>query len=91
VARRFEVFLDSTELANGYFELLDADEQRRRFSEDNRQRKTMGKPEMPVDEKLLAALDAGLPSCAGVALGIDRLLMHLVGAQHIEEVIAFLK
>ena len=90
VARRFEVFLDSTELANGYFELLDADEQRCRFSEDNRQRKVMGKPEIPVDEKLLAALDAGLPSCAGVALGIDRLLMHLVGAQHIEEVIAFL-
>ncbi|PCJ37233.1 MAG: elongation factor P lysine(34) lysyltransferase [Cellvibrionales bacterium] len=90
VARRFEVFFDRTELANGYFELLDAAEQRRRFSEDNRQRKALGKPEMPADEKLLAALDAGLPSCAGVALGIDRLLMHLIGAQHIEEVIAFL-
>jgi len=90
VARRFEAFLDRTELANGYFELLAADEQRRRFSEDNRQRKALGKPEMPADEKLLAALDAGLPSCAGVALGIDRLLMHLVGAQHIEDVIAFL-
>ncbi len=90
VARRFEVFLDRTELANGYFELLDAAEQRRRFSEDNRQRKALGKPEMPADEKLLAALDAGLPSCAGVALGIDRLLMYLVGAQYIEEVIAFL-
>ncbi|MEZ0152036.1 MAG: EF-P lysine aminoacylase EpmA [Candidatus Reddybacter sp.] len=89
VARRFEVFLDRTELANGYFELLDAAEQRRRFSEDNRQRKRIGKAEMPADEKLLAALDAGLPSCAGVALGIDRLLMHLVGAQHIDEVIAF--
>ncbi len=89
VARRFEVFLERTELANGYFELLDAGEQRRRFSEDNRQRKAMGKAEMPADEKLLAALEAGLPSCAGVALGIDRLLMHLVGAQHIEEVIAF--
>ena len=89
VARRFEVFLERTELANGYFELLDAGEQRRRFSEDNRQRKAMGKAEMPADEKLLAALEAGLPSCAGVALGIDRLLMHLVGAQHIDEVIAF--
>ena len=90
VARRFEAFLERTELANGYFELLAADEQRRRFSEDNRQRKALGKPEMPADEKLLAALNAGLPSCAGVALGIDRLLMHLVGAQHIEDVIAFL-
>ena len=89
VARRFEVFLDRTELANGYFELLDAAEQRRRFGEDNRQRKTMGKAEMAADEKLLAALEAGLPPCAGVALGIDRLLMHLVGAQHIDEVMAF--
>ncbi len=89
VARRFEVFLDRTELANGYFELLDANEQRQRFSEDNRQRKIMGKAEIAADEKLLAALDEGLPSCAGVALGIDRLLMHLVGAQHIDEVIAF--
>ncbi len=89
VARRFEVFLERTELANGYFELLDADEQRRRFYEDNRQRKAMGKAEISADEKLLAALEAGLPSCAGVALGIDRLLMHLVDAQHIEEVIAF--
>ncbi len=89
VARRFEVFIDRVELANGYFELLNADEQRRRFNEDNQQRKAMGKAEMPTDEKLLAALEAGLPPCAGVALGIDRLLMHLVGAQHIEEVIAF--
>ncbi|MBQ0718895.1 MAG: EF-P lysine aminoacylase GenX [Gammaproteobacteria bacterium] len=89
VARRFEVFLERRELANGYFELLNAGEQRRRFSEDNRQRKAMGKPEILADEQLLAALDAGLPSCAGVALGIDRLLMHLVGAEHIREVIAF--
>ena len=89
VARRFEVFLNRTELANGYFELLDASEQRQRFSEDNRQRKIMGKDNIEPDEKLLAALDAGLPSCAGVALGVDRLLMHLVGAQHIDEVIAF--
>ncbi|OUS12664.1 EF-P lysine aminoacylase GenX [Gammaproteobacteria bacterium 53_120_T64] len=89
VARRFEVFLDRSELANGYFELLDADEQRRRFQSDNQQRRAMGKPEMLADEKLLAALEAGLPSCAGVALGIDRLLMHLMGAEHIAEVIAF--
>ncbi len=91
VARRFEVFIDRTELANGYFELLDAGEQRRRFKEDNLRRRAMGKPEIPADEKLLAALEAGLPSCAGVALGVDRLLMHLVGAQHIAEVIAFVE
>lgn len=89
VARRFEVFLDRTELANGYLELLDANEQRHRFRKDNRQREAMGKTEIPADETLLAALDAGLPPCAGVALGIDRLLMHLVGAEHIAEVIAF--
>ena len=89
VARRFEVFLDGVELANGYFELCDGAEQRRRFAEDNRQRKMLGKAEMPLDEKLLAALDAGLPSCAGVALGVDRLLMRLMGAQQIDEVIAF--
>ena len=89
IARRFEVFLDRIELANGYFELCDADEQRRRFSQDNHQRRALGKPEIPADEHLLSALNAGLPSCAGVALGIDRLLMHLVGAKHIREVIAF--
>lgn len=89
VARRFEVFLDRMELANGYFELCDGEEQRRRFDEDNRQRQTMGKSEISADEYFLAALDEGLPSCAGVALGVDRLLMHLVGAEHIREVIAF--
>ncbi len=89
VARRFEVFLNRVELANGYFELLDADEQHRRFDEDNRQRNAIGKPEMPTDRKLLAALETGLPSCSGVALGVDRLLMHLAGAEHIREVIAF--
>lgn len=89
VARRFEAFLDGMELANGYFELTDAGEQRARFEQDNRIRLQLGKPPVPVDEKLLAALDAGLPECAGVALGVDRLLMRLAGSDDIRRVLAF--
>lgn len=89
VARRFEVFLNGVELANGYWELTDAAEQRRRFGEDAELRRVLGKPVRPADERLLAALEAGLPACAGVALGVDRLLMQLLGARHIREVLAF--
>ena len=89
VARRFEVFLNRVELANGYWELTDADEQRRRFAADGALRAALGKPVRPADERLLAALAAGLPDCAGVALGIDRLLMQLLGAGHIRDVLAF--
>ncbi|MGE3296030.1 MAG: EF-P lysine aminoacylase EpmA [Porticoccaceae bacterium] len=89
VARRFEVFLNRVELANGYWELTDAAEQRRRFAVDAKLRRVLGRPVRPADERLLAALDAGLPDCAGVALGVDRLLMQLVGAAHIREVLAF--
>ena len=89
VARRFEVFFDRVELANGYWELTDAAEQRRRFGEDAELRRVLGKPVRPADERLLAALEAGLPACAGVALGVDRLLMQLLGASHIREVLAF--
>jgi len=89
VARRFELFLNRMELGNGYFELADADEQRRRFAADMAAREGAGKRPMAADERLLAALRHGLPDCAGVAIGVDRLLMQLVGAGDIAEVLAF--
>ena len=89
VAERFEVYVRGVELANGFHELADADEQRRRFAADNARRRGTGLPEMPVDERLLAALAAGLPDCCGVALGVDRLVMLATGAARIDEVIAF--
>lgn len=89
VARRFELFGKGMEIANGYFELTASAEQRARFEADNARRAGLGLTQYPVDEKLLAALDAGLPACAGVALGVDRLLMLLLGAQDIRSVISF--
>lgn len=89
VAERFELYLGPLELANGYHELLDADEQRRRFERDHLLRVERGSPLPPLDEALLSALQAGMPSCAGVALGIDRLLMALLGTDRIADVIAF--
>jgi lysyl-tRNA synthetase class 2 len=74
VAARFEVFSGGIELANGFHELLDAREQRRRFEAEREQRLLAGRPAPPLDEQLLAALEAGLPDCAGVALGVDRLV-----------------
>ena len=89
VAARFELVIDGVELANGYFELTDVDEQRRRFAADVEARRRLGLVEPGVDEKFLAALAAGLPDCAGVALGLDRLLMLVVGAQSLAEVMPF--
>ncbi|MCV6621409.1 MAG: EF-P lysine aminoacylase EpmA [Cellvibrionaceae bacterium] len=89
VARRFEVFLNGMELANGYWELQDAQEQRQRFVADNQQRQQSGLPEVSIDDRLLAAMESGLPECAGVALGVDRLLLQLSKALHIEEVLSF--
>ncbi|MDX1756474.1 MAG: EF-P lysine aminoacylase EpmA [Marinobacter sp.] len=89
VAHRFELYVAGIELCNGYWELTDPAEQRRRFEADNAARVAAGKPAMAVDEALLAALTAGLPDCAGVALGLDRLLMLKVGAERIDEVISF--
>ena len=88
VAERFELYLGRHELANGYHELNDAAEQRARFVRDNARRAARGQPELPLDENLLAVLDA-LPDCAGVALGVDRLLMHVLGTDDIRDVIAF--
>ena len=89
VAERFECFLGGMELANGFHELRDADQQRQRFAMDNQKRKARGISTMPVDERFLAALHSGLPDCSGVALGLDRLLMWLHKASHIDEVLAF--
>ena len=89
VAERFELYADGLELANGYHELLDAAELRRRNHLANQQRMADGKPPLPVESRLLAAMDGGLPSCSGTALGFDRLVMVATGAKTIDEVIAF--
>ena len=88
VAERFELYLGQQELANGYHELNDSVEQRARFEHDNTRRRARGQSELPIDENLLAVLDQ-LPDCAGVALGVDRLLMHMLGAAGIRDVLAF--
>ena len=89
LAERFELYVDGIELANGWSELTDAAEQRHRFENDNRIRQATGLPQVPLDECLLAALAHGLPDCAGVALGFDRLLMLAAGAADIGAVQAF--
>lgn len=89
VAQRFELYAAGLELANGFYELTDAIEQRHRFDADMQKRTALGLPLVPMDEQLLAALMFGLPECAGVALGVDRLLLFLAKAQRIQEVIAF--
>jgi lysyl-tRNA synthetase class 2 len=89
VALRFELYADGIELANGFQELAAAAEQRARFDLDDQERRRRGLPTQPHDERLLAALAAGLPACAGVALGFDRVVMLATGARRIEEVISF--
>jgi lysyl-tRNA synthetase class 2 len=89
VALRFELYLEGMELANGFVELADAAEQRARFEAERHTRTARGLPAPPADERLLAALAAGLPECAGVALGFDRLLMLAGGAQDIGAVMPF--
>jgi len=88
LAERFELYLGRYELANGYHELNDAAEQAARFTRDNARRRERGLPEVPVDARLLAVLDA-MPDCAGVALGIERLLMCLANTDAIADVLAF--
>ena len=89
VAERFELYFGSIELANGYHELLDASEQRARFQRDGIVRQQRGDVVPPMDVRLLAGLEAGLPACAGVALGVDRLLMAMLGTPRIADVLAF--
>ena len=89
VALRFEIYAEGIELANGFQELADPKEQRARFMADNAARRAQGLPQMPIDEPLLAALEAGLPACSGVALGFDRAVMIAVGARRIDEVMSF--
>lgn len=88
-ALRFELFAEGIELANGYVELADAAEQRRRFEQDLVERQRRGAAQPQIDERLLAAIESGLPPCAGVALGFDRVAMLALGASAIEEVIAY--
>jgi len=89
VAERFELFYDGVELANGFSELTDASQQRARFESDNQARAQKGLPQLDIDELLLAALSHGLDDCAGVALGLDRLLMVLLDLDSIDQVLTF--
>jgi lysyl-tRNA synthetase class 2 len=89
VAARFELYLNGVELANGFHELADPAEQRTRFERQLHARTAEGLPAVPMDGPLLAALEHGLPDCAGVALGFDRLVMIAAGASSIADVIAF--
>jgi elongation factor P--(R)-beta-lysine ligase len=89
VAERFELYLEGMELGNGFQELTDPEEQQRRFTADLKKRSAAGLDLVPVDEEFLAALAAGMPEAAGVALGLDRLLMVATGSSHIDEVLAF--
>ncbi len=89
VAARFELYLDGIELANGFHELGVVDEQRARFEQDLATRRARGQTEPPIDENLLGALAGGLPDCAGVALGLDRLAALAIGAASLQEIIAF--
>ena len=89
VAERFELYLGPLELANGYHELTDAGEQRARFERDRTVRAGRGVVQPPIDEALLDALATGMPECSGVALGIDRLLMAMLGTGAIADVLAY--
>lgn len=89
VAERFELYIRGIELANGYHELLDAPEQEARYRAANMERRRAGKAELPLDERFLAALRSGLPPCAGVAVGLDRVFLLALGGTSIDDVMAF--
>lgn len=89
VAERYELYLGALELANGYHELADGAEQRARFERDHAVRRSRGADLPAIDDALLDALNAGFPDCAGVALGVDRLMMAMLGTGRIADVVAF--
>jgi lysyl-tRNA synthetase class 2 len=89
VASRFELYFKGMELANGFHELQDADEQRHRFERELEYRAHYNMPSVPIDQYLLNALRHGLPDCAGVALGVDRLVMLALGQETISQVLSF--
>jgi lysyl-tRNA synthetase class 2 len=89
VAARFELYLDGLELANGFHELADGDAQRARFDHELGLRRGRGQKEAPLDEHLLAALAAGMPDCAGVAVGFDRLVAAALGSPRLADAMAF--
>ncbi|MDJ0841593.1 MAG: EF-P lysine aminoacylase EpmA [Acidobacteriota bacterium] len=86
---RFELYLRGTELANAFYEVTDEAEQRTRFRADNETRKTLNKPTYPLDEQFLAALASGLPPSAGIALGVDRLVLALLEVETLDELLPF--
>ena len=89
VAERFECYFKGIELANGFHELTDVAQQKLRFEQDNQTRTTLGKIEQDIDQHFISALEHGLPACAGVALGIDRLVMLALTVNKIDQVITF--
>ena len=89
VAARFELVIDGVELANGYWELLDPEEHLQRFAQDQKSRNSRGLGSVEIDSAFMAALEAGLPTCAGVALGVDRLLMLAMGQRSLDKALTF--
>lgn len=91
VAERFEAYIDGIELCNGFSELTDPEQQRARFKEVNRERRAIGKTEYPLDKRFISALERGMPDCSGNALGLDRLIMLILGSSGIDDVMAFVE
>jgi lysyl-tRNA synthetase class 2 len=89
VAERFELYINGLEIANAYYELTNAKEQRQRFEADNLERLELGIEQISIDENLLSAMASGMPECSGIALGLDRLLMVKLNASDISEVLGF--
>ena len=89
ISDRVELFINGVELGNGYYELSDAKEQQRRFDNEIAVRQDNQRPSVVKDKRLLAALEAGLPDCSGIAIGLDRLLMLLSNSPAIDDVLAF--